>query len=406
MANLRVNRNFSRWRCVVDTRSGKGKIKTVNANAIAVARKGPFSEDAVKDAAGEIRARLGRVSQAAFAFVSPDYEPHLDDFCEILRVDGHTLDVLGSVTVGRIAGGEENEGGSGFSVLAISADGASFPVFSFQSQPPDSPPDNADAWIVFADASAFQVENWLAEWSSGKAGRPVAGALSCSTPAGEFGPVFLNGRKASCVGFGVRPPLRLLTLVSQGCRPIGEPLTVTRAQDNVVFALGSRPAYEALESAFETLSDNEKQSARGNLFAGLAGTEYVDDFQSGDFLVRTILGADPNSGAVVIGGIPRVGQTLQYHYRNAAAADAQLQATFKNVVREWGHPVASLAFPCLGRGRGLFGESGHDARAIQAALGPHPTAGMFANGEIAPVGEKSSIHSYSLALALLMPSTT
>ena len=88
--------------------------------------------------------------------------------------------------------------------------------------------------------------------------------------------------------------LRVMAIVSQGCRPIGEPLTVTRAESNVIYSLGARPAYEALESAFEGLSDGEKAGAKGNLFAGIAGTEDVEDFKPGHFLIRNILGADPN----------------------------------------------------------------------------------------------------------------
>ncbi len=104
--------------------------------------------------------------------------------------------------------------------------------------------------------------------------------------------------------------MKVLPLVSQGCRPIGEPLTVTKAESNVVYSLGARPAYEALESAFEGLSDGEKAVAKGNLFAGLAWHGICRGLQTGRFLIRNILGADPNSGAVVIGGFPAVGQTF------------------------------------------------------------------------------------------------
>ncbi|MEX1118922.1 MAG: FIST C-terminal domain-containing protein, partial [Terrimicrobiaceae bacterium] len=191
---------------------------------------------------------------------------------------------------------------------------------------------------------------------------------------------------------------------SQGCRPIGEPLTVTRAENNIVYSLGSRPAYEALESAFETLSEKEKATARGNLFAGLAGTEYVEEFRPGDFLVRNILGADPSSGAVVIGGIPRVGQTLQYQLRDATSADSDLTGVLKHTSAEWGRPVASLVFACTGRGKSLFGGSSHDTKAIQNHLGSHPSSGFFCNGEIGPIGGKNCIHSYSLTSALITSS--
>ncbi len=108
------------------------------------------------------------------------------------------------------------------------------------------------------------------------------------------------------------------SVVSQGCKPIGEPLTVTQAEKNVLLTLGSRPAYEVLSDVYKELSDTEREQARGHLFAGIAVSEYLEEYKRGDFLVRNIIGADPKSGAVAINAVPRVGQTLQYQLRDSA----------------------------------------------------------------------------------------
>jgi small ligand-binding sensory domain FIST len=194
--------------------------------------------------------------------------------------------------------------------------------------------------------------------------------------------------------------VKIRTLVSQGCRPIGEALPVTGVEENVIQSLGSRPAWRILDDAFQSLSNAEKAGAKGNLFAGLAMTEYRDEFHRGDFLIRSILGADEQSGSVSVAAFPRVGQTVQYQLRDAVAADEDL-TRLAGAIRSRGvNPFASLVFSCGGRGRGLFGAPSHDAGALAATFGKHPSAGFFCNGEIGPVGGKNFVHGYTVSAAL------
>ena len=195
-------------------------------------------------------------------------------------------------------------------------------------------------------------------------------------------------------GVAIRP------LLSQGCRPIGEPLTITGSDANLVTALGGKPAYAALAEAFESLPDHEKVRAQGNLFAGLASSEYVEDFKRGDFLIRTILGADAGSGVVALGAYPRVGQTLQWQLRDRWSADVDLRERLSVQHRRGPQPFASLVFACNGRGTDLFGSPNHDAHALAQTIGKVPSAGLFCNGEIGPVGETSFVHGYTVSMAL------
>ena len=169
-----------------------------------------------------------------------------------------------------------------------------------------------------------------------------------------------------------------------------------------VYALGSQSAYRVLETAFEALSDNEKSNARGNLFAGLAGSEYLDDFGSGDFLIKNILGADPDSGAVVIGGIPRVGQTLQYQIRDRQAALEDLRRAFEPAREVKDRTFGALLFSCLGRGSRFFGKKDQDAAMLSEALDGKPCVGFFCNGEIAPVRGLNALHGNTAAAAVLI----
>ena len=383
----------------------------MNSKCASVHHQGNFSPQDVARAAFELKEATGGSALLAFAFVTPDYLPHIEEFSEIVRVDGHVTDLAGATGSGLTQDGEEDEEGSGFSLLALGAPQAAFQVTPLsqamveQSTGPDfwrkrSVVANPSAWITLVNPFVFDAENWLSGWNAAWPGvANVGGLAGGSEKTGEAG-VFFNGRNVDALAVSMTG-LRVLPVVSQGCRPSGEPLTVTRADSNVVYALGARPASEALESAFEGLSDGEKATAKGNLFAGLAGTEYVEDFKPGDFLIRNILGADPSSGAVVIGGFPRVGQTLQYQLRDRTSADSEWRAILRHAAAESGRaPLASLLFACSGRGSLLFGSKGHDAGLLEEILGAHASAGFFCNGEIGPLGERNFIHTYSATCAL------
>ena len=362
---------------------------------------GPYSCESTTRAALELRESLGRPASVAFAFASPDFIPHLEEFCETIRVDGHVTNVVGCTAGGRICGANEIENGSGCSILTLACDvgdpqalvsgnglgglKASFPA--------------PNAWVLLANPYSFSSEEWLLDLNHNFPGIPCLGGLA-SGGTEENVEVFFNGRPADAVVLPVMGKTSIISVISQGCRPIGEPLTVTRAEHNVIYALGGNPAYRALESAFESLSDSEKSHARGNLFAGLAGSEYIDDFKSGDFLIRNIIGADPDTGAVVIGGIPRIGQTLQYQLRDCNVADADLDRALGEAPICGSRPFAALLFSCLGRGSKFFGGPNHDASRLSTAIGGKPSVGFFCNGEIAPVAGRNAVHGHTAAAAI------
>ena len=363
---------------------------------------GPYSRDSVTHAALELRKSLGRPASVAFAFASPDYTPHLEEFCETLRVDGHVTHVMGCTAGGRIHGPNEIENGSGCSILTLACDVGeplALDAGNFHSFSHRAAPFSPNAWVLLANPFIFPSEEWLQELNVKFPGVPCLGGLASGGEEDDVN-VFFNGRVVDAVALPVTGKTAIISVLSQGCRPIGEPLTVTRAENNVIYALGGNPAYRALESAFETLSDFEKSHARGNLFAGLAGNEYLDDFKSGDFLIRNIIGADPDTGAVVIGGIPRIGQTLQYQLRDKNVADADLDRALGEAPLGGARPFAALLFSCLGRGSKFFGGPNHDAARLSAAVGEKPSAGFFCNGEIGPVGGRNAIHGHTAAAAI------
>jgi small ligand-binding sensory domain FIST len=384
------------------------------SESASVLHEGPYVEATVRAAAERIRAGLSGPATIAFAFVTPDYLPHLSEFADTIRVDGHVLEVVGCTGSGLTSDASERENGSGFSILALhfeNTEVAIHPLPNSLVESSDGPKfwkqrfAPAEGWLVLTNPFGFAVDDWLAEWNAAFPGVPTVGGLASGGRDAESMGVFHNSNLIEGgVLVGISGAVKLVPLISQGCKPIGEPLPVTKAEDNIIFALGSRPAYQALESAFQSLSEAERSHAQGNLFAGIAGTEDVEDFRPGDFLIRNIIGADPDSGAVVIAGIPRVGQTVQYQLRDKEVADRDLRRVLRRAADRTNKPLASLLFSCTGRGSDFFGAADHDARLVEEILGRHSSAGFFCNGEIGPVGGRNCVHGYTASCALFVDS--
>lgn len=374
----------------------------------------PFSESIVTEVARDALRECGGKVTCGFVFVSADYAPHLPDFLELIQVHGHVPVLAGSSGMGLVGTGTEAESVSGFSLLLLHLPETTVHAVRLPVLDEDESFDTAgirelagrgaeqcSAWIVVANPFQLPVEPWLAAWNAAWPGVPAVGGLASGGRSGDQCFVFHNHELIEGgVALGFTGGVHIDTLVSQGCRPVGEPLTITGAEGHLVTTLGSRPAYSMLDETFGSLSKADKEIAAGNLFVGLAMSEYLEEFKTGDFLIRNLLGGDPQAGVLAIGAHPRIGQTMQFQLRDGASADAELRQLVNGAIKRGVKPIASLIFPCSGRGRRLFGEPNHDANVLRELFGKHPSAGFFCNGEIGPVAAKNFVHGYTASVAL------
>jgi len=196
------------------------------------------------------------------------------------------------------------------------------------------------------------------------------------------------------------PGLGARAVVAPGCRPVGDPYVVTGSDGNLLLSLAGRPALERLREVLDAADDQTRDRLRRGLHVGLVIDEHREIHESGDFLVRSVLGADRSSGAVAIGDRAAVGTTVQFQVRDADAATADLRARLHGL-----QASGALVFTCNGRGSHLFGSPGHDAQHFTDGLGTTAVAGMFCAGEIGPVGPAHHLHGFT-ASALLFDATT
>jgi small ligand-binding sensory domain FIST len=382
---------------------------------------GPYDEGQIRETAVALRQELSGKPSFGLVFVTPDYADKAADLLEIVRVYGHVPTLIGCSGTGLVGRAEEQEEGSGFSLMVLSMPGGKATSLNFTQDTVEGAtgpeywhrttglkPADVKAWLVFLNPFSLNVEMWLKQWNQAYPHVPVFGGMANGVPGDPEAWIFCDDRVVpGGVAIALQGDVAVKAVVSQGCKPIGEPLTVTHAERNVLLTLGSRPAYEVLSDVYKELSDTEREQARGHLFAGIAVSEYLEEYKRGDFLVRNIIGADPKSGAVAINAVARVGQTLQYQLRDSRVATDELRRLLRG---EPGHPdpapYAGLLCTCHGRGRGLFGGPNHDAGLINEFYPGLPMTGLFANVQLGPVGDRSFAHGYTASLALIGPGTS
>jgi small ligand-binding sensory domain FIST len=263
------------------------------------------------------------------------------------------------------------------------------------------PPFVPRAVLLLADPFSFPPEPALAAIAERWPGVPVIGGMASAAAGPGGNRLLLDGTRltAGAVAVLLGPGLELDTVVSQGCRPIGQPFTVTAAEGQVVQELGGQPAMTRLQQLVDDqLSEDDVAVINGGgLHVGKVIDERKVDLGRGDFLVRNVLGANRIEGWIAVDEPVQVGDTLQFHLRDAEAADDDLRALLTRA------PAAesALLFTCTGRGRSLFGAPAHDAEVLEDYTGPLPAAGMFCAGEFGAVGGRNFLHGFTASIALL-----
>ena len=276
------------------------------------------------------------------------------------------------------------------------ASGGAFGGYRFE-------PDRAAVCLLVCDPFTFPAEYLLAHLNENATGTLVMGGMASGGLGARRSRLFLDGQVRTEGAVGVYlPDTRIHPLVSQGCRPVGEPFTVTAAEGTLVQELGGRPAMTRLQEMAGALSPHDRELLARGVQVGIVMNEYGAERHQGDFLIRSILGAQPETGAIAVGDEIDVGQTLQFHIRDADSADRDLQRILDEEAAALGgaRAAGALLFTCNGRGSRLFPEPDHDARLLARVLGDIPVAGFFCAGELGPVGGQNYLHAFTASIAL------
>jgi small ligand-binding sensory domain FIST len=323
-------------------------------------------------------------------------------------------DVLIGCGAGGIVGdGREIEGGTAVAVWAAAFENGIVSTFHAEVTEVEEGvavagvPDlgGAGGAILLPDPYSFPTDAVLAELHDSSPGVPVLGGVSSARTLRGEAALFLGEQVVAGGAVGVRfDGVELLPCVSQGATPIGPELTITAGEGRVIQELAGRPALAALRAVIDELGDAEREILSEGMLLGIVVErgQWAGPTLHGDFLVRSVLGGDPENGTIAVGAQIEPGQVVRVHARDAASADRDLHDALglRRTALGSDGPSGALIFTCNGRGRGMFGVADHDATALAAELGDIPTAGFFAAGEIGPVGGENFLHGFTATVAV------
>lgn len=372
-------------------------------------------DEAIDEVCSQARDQFHGPADLAFVFVAADFARASDQIACAINDRLPITHLLGCTAESVIANRREIEHAPAIALWLARLPGMNLlPMHLNFERTPDGGtivgwPDSLEtAWpeaaamIVLADPFSFPADAMLERLNEDRPGlRVVGGMASAGHAPGENG-LILGPRSLpqGAVAVLLHGGSRLQTVVSQGCRPVGTHLVITKAERNVIHELGGKPALLRLKELYDTLPNREKELVQRGLHVGRVVSEYQDHFEQGDFLVRNVLGIDPDRGAIAIGDYVRPGQTVQFHIRDAETADGELRQLLAAARREPVDFAAALLFTCNGRGTNLFQHPDHDASLISDTWQDLPLAGFFAAGELGPIGGKNFVHGFT-ASALL-----
>lgn len=391
---------------------------------VAASSEHPLATHAVGEVVGQVLEELGPEPDVAVLFATGPFAGAVEDIADAVRrlVRPHAL--VGTTAGSVLATGREVEHRAAVTLLAARWDRS-------VGRGPDGPARavafdahrEGDGWrltgtdevavagatlVLLADPFSFPVEGFVDQLGRREPRLRVVGGMASAATGPGGNRLVADDRvvAAGAVGLYLPPAIPARVVVSQGCRPVGEPFVVTRARGNLVEEIGGRPALDRVLETAEAASPEDRALMASGLHVGLVVDESKLTFGTGDFLVRGVIGADRTTRAVALGAEVAVGDTIQFQVRDADSADEDLRATLATAAATApgdDPPLGAVVFTCNGRGEAFFGEPHHDAQAIDAHLGGGPSIGMSCAGEIAPVGSATHVHTYSTAALLLDP---
>ncbi len=381
-------------------------------------------EASVEECARKIKENLQDLpAHLSVIFVSPHFKDEYERVPEILRKHLDPGVLLGCSGGGIIGGGQEAEQKAAVSLtVAHLPDVEIQPVYSDTMDLPDQDTgpgvwrewlgvaaEKSPQFIFLADPFSFRGEEFLSGMDFAYPNSRKVGGLASGAQRQGGNALYLDDKiyRNGLIGVALSGNIQLDTIVAQGCRPIGQPMTISKCSQNLLQELGGRPPIELLEEMAATMDEYDQKLIQTSLFLGVEMDPLKDDPVQGDFLIRNLMGADRSTGAIAIGAELREGMLVQFHLRDkkTSAEDLDLLLTRYQDQSSAQSVQGALLFSCLGRGEYLYGEPNHDCDLFKSRLGDAPLGGFFCNGEIGPVGQSTFLHGYTSSFGLFKPTT-
>jgi len=333
--------------------------------------------------------QLAEVPAAAnlgFLYVTDVLADDLDDLLARLRAGTGVRDWVGAVGIGICATGTEyyDEPAAALMLGEFPPDG--FRVFPGLAEDLDAFDARNGEWIaerhptlalVHGDPTSGVTEDLIKALAQRTTAGFLVGGLASSR--GNTYTIANGSHQGGLSGVLFAEGVGLTTRLSQGCSPIGPQHCITKSQRNIVMTLDGRPALEVLKEDIGEILSRDLMRIGGYIFVGLP----ITGSDTGDYLVRNLVGLDPNEGLVAVGDLLEQGRNLMFCRRDTGTAREDLDRMLRVLAgRLTAPPRGGVYCTCLGRGVNLFGPDSAELKQIRDTLGDFPLVGFYANGEI------------------------
>jgi small ligand-binding sensory domain FIST len=395
-------------------RAGAHIPRMLWASAISTAAD---AAEAVSEAVEQVAAQLGsRRPHLVFAFATQAFAAEHASVQARVRAEWGEALLFGCCASGVIGAGREIEDAGAVSVTAAWLPNVRLTPLHLESQA--LPPIYAEriAWqtalnlrdapdpqfIIVSDPFSFDAEDLVRGLDRAfPASTKIGGLASGGREAGE-NLLMLGERtyRSGAIVLALSGNVRIDSVVAQGCRPIGDPMFVTNCHGNLLRELDGKVPRDVLSELYERLNQRDQELVGRSLFVGLAMPGERPRIQAGEFLIRNVLGMDPQSGALWVGAELEANGIVQFHVRDALSSAQDLERALLAFESDR-KAAAALLFSCIGRGVGLYGSADHDSNALKRRLGEVPIGGFFCNGEIGAVQGMTQVHGYTSAVAIV-----
>jgi len=326
--------------------------------------------------------QLGAIPASAtlgFLYVSDAFVGELEAILAFFRGATAVPHWTGSVGVGVCATGAEYLEQPAIAVMLGEFDRADFSMLPLLRTPQDIDASLADAYfsMVHGDPANNRIQELIEGLSDRLSSGFVVGGLSSSR--GETAQISDGVVSGGLSGVLFSERVKLATRLTQGISPLGPRHRITAVNKNIVGSLDHRPALDVMKEEIGEVLAHDLRRAAGYIFVGLP----VRGSDTGDYLVRNILGVDPQNHLVAVGETVELGDELLFCRRDQQSAEDDLQRMLVAIAAQLNAPIrGGVYYSCLGRGQHMFGAPNRELELIRDALGAFPLVGFFANGEI------------------------
>lgn len=373
----------------------------------------PTPAEAVGEVVGAILDAVGPEPDLAVLFVSRGLAGALDDVAGAVRTLLRPGTLVGAAASRVIGGGRETDGGPAVSLWAART-GPVLPVrITAEPAPggvrilgvPRAAGEGPRTLVLMADPFTLPLDALLGTMATDIPDLTVVGGMASAAHGPGGNRLVLDDavHRDGAVGVLLPPGATAHPVLAQGSRPVGDPMVVTASDGPVLLELAGQPALDRLLAAPATLAPEEQAAFEAGPQLGVVVDEAQETFGTGDFLVRDIVGADPDRRGVAVAAaqVP-VGHTVQFHVRDPDAASRELARRMASLPPGDAAPGrrGALVFTCTGRGPAFFGDHPHDARTVDEVVGP-AVAGMACAGEVGPIAGVNRVQSYTASVLVL-----